>query len=350
MDTNFLIPHIDESLKKICKKRLDNLTKPKASLGRLEELAISYCCMRGNFPGKIEKKAVLVFAADHGIVDEGISAYPQEVTYQMVYNFLKGGAGINVLARAISADVYVIDMGVKEKIKTDSPYFIDKKIAYGTRNFLKDKAMDEHSAKLALEKGKEVLIEILKKEDLDIIAVGDMGIGNTTPSSAITALICSHEIEEVTGRGTGIDDRRYKKKIEILKKALDFHKPRKKDPYDILSKVGGLEIAGIAGAILSAAEKRIPVMLDGFITTAAALIAYLINPRVKDYLFASHCSQEPGHIYSLEFLGLKPLFDLNLRLGEGTGACLGIFLVECGLKIMNEMASFEEAGVSKKDD
>ncbi len=335
----------DYSIKEEIQKKLDNLTKPPGSLGMLEELAQRYALIKGSTKPSLNRKVIFVFAGDHGIAEEGVSAYPREVTYQMVYNFLRGGAGINVLARHIGADVRVIDIGVDFEFgKVDG--LIQKKIRRGTENFLKKPAMSYDEAKQAIKAGIEIVYEEHQR-GIDIAGVGDMGIGNTTASAAIISVITGHGVEVVTGRGTGINEIGWRHKVEVIKKAIELHKPKKDDPIDILSKIGGLEIAGIAGAILGCASKKIPVVLDGVITTAGALIAALLNKKSIDYMFASHLSVEPGHIASLEFLGLKPLLDLNLRLGEGTGACLGINLIEAGVKILKEMASFDSAGVSK---
>lgn len=335
----------DYSIKDEIQKQLDNLTKPPKSLGVLEELAQRYAIIKGSTKPQLFRKVIFVFAGDHGITEEGVSAYPREVTYQMVYNFLRGGAGINVLARHIGAEVRVVDMGVDFEFgKVEG--LIQRKIKRGTGNFLKEPAMSYDEAKQAIKTGIEIVYEEHQR-GIDIAGVGDMGIGNTTASAAIISVITGHEVEVVTGRGTGINETGWRHKVEVIKRAIELHKPKKDDPIDILSKIGGLEIAGIAGAILGCASKKIPVVLDGVITTAGALIAALLNKKSIDYMFASHLSVEPGHMAALEEIGLKPILDLNLRLGEGTGACLAINLIEAGVKILKEMASFDSAGVSK---
>ena len=339
------IKHIPQSAYENVKKRLDNLTKPVGSLGRLEELAQRYVAIRGVDNPKLEKKVIFTFAGDHGVADDGVSAYPKEVTPQMVLNFLRGGAGVNVLARHVGAEVVVVDIGVDYDFKPSNGLLI-KKIARGTRNMAKCPAMSREDAV----KGIEVGIELAKdwsKKNVDIIGTGDMGIGNTTPSSAITAVMTEEPVENVTGRGTGINDEAFKKKVDIIKEAIRINKPDAKDPIDVLSKVGGYEIAGIAGLILGAASRRIPVVVDGFISGAGALIASCIQPAVRDYIFASHLSVEKGHMAVIKKLGNNALLDLNLMLGEGTGAALGIGLVEAGFKILTQMATFESAGVSK---
>lgn len=329
-------------------RRLDNLTKPKGSLGRLEELAGRIVAITRNLKPSIKRKMIFTMAGDHGVVEEGVSAYPQEVTPQMVYNFLRGGAGINVLARHIGAEVIVVDMGVKQKILTDEKKFKDKKVNFGTKNFAKEPAMTKEEAHRTLAGGIEAFEEVYSEEKIDIIGVGDMGIGNTTPSSAIAAVITGEDVELVTGRGTGIDEATFSRKIEVIKRALSLHNPNPKDPIDVLSKVGGFEIGGIAGVILAASSKRVPVVVDGFIASCGALIAFELCPTVKDYLIAAHQSIEAGHMAVLSHMRLRPLLNLDMRLGEGTGAALGIGIVEAAVKIFNEMATFSEAEVSEE--
>lgn len=339
------IEPINTYLMERTQKRLDNLTKPLGSLGRLEELAKLIVCITGKEQPKIKHKIIITMAGDHGVVEEGVSAYPQEVTPQMVYNFLRGGAGINVLARHVGARVVVVDMGVAADLDSH-PELINKKIAHGTKNMAKGPAMSQEQAIKSVEAGIEAVEEELKN-GVDIIGTGDMGIGNTTSSSAIVAAITGEEVAKVTGRGTGIDDVKLKNKVRVIEKALEVNKPNPEDGIDVLAKVGGFEIGGMAGVMLAGAANRIPVLIDGFISGAAALVAVKLNPLVKDYLIASHCSVEAGHIITLKWMGLKPLFDFNLRLGEGTGAALGISIVEAGIKILTEMATFGDAGVSE---
>lgn len=345
------IKEVDSVFKEKTQKRLDNLTKPQGSLGRLEELAKQFVSITRNENPKIKDKVIFTMAADHGVAEEGVSAFLQEVTPQMIYNFLSGGAGINVLAGHIGARVVVIDMGVAKKIKNQKPKtknlnFIDRKIDFGTRNITKCHAMTKEQAIRAIRTGIEVFEEDVRK-GLDIAGTGDMGIGNTTSSSAIVSAITGEPPEEVTGRGTGIDDKAFANKVEAIRRALEVNKPDPNDPIDVLSKVGGFEIGGLAGVILAGAANRIPVVIDGFISGASALIAYKLEPKVKDYIIASHCSAEKGHRVILKFLGLEPLLDFNLRLGEGTGAALGIGIVEAAVKILTEMATFQSAGVSE---
>lgn len=339
------IGDLDKDAMKKAKKRQDSLTKPLGSLGILEEISIKVAGITGDPMPEIKDKVIVTMAGDHGVVEEGVSAYPQEVTPQMVYNFVNGGAGINVLARHIGARVVVVDMGVAVDIKT--PDVVNRKIGYGTKNMAKGPAMTREEAVKSIEAGIDVFEKELKI-GMDIVGVGDMGIGNTTPSSAITAVITGKSVEKVTGRGTGIDDRLFKNKIKVIKKAIKLNKPDPRDSIDVLAKVGGFEIGGMTGIYLAGAANRVPVVVDGFISGVAALLAYKLEPKVKDYLIASHCSVEVGHNRILNWIGIKPLLNLNLRLGEGTGAALGINLVEAACKILTEMAKFASAGVSEK--
>ncbi len=338
---------VNQELQDKTQKRLDNLTKPPGSLGRLEELAKRYVTITGNEYPKINKKDICIFAGDHGVVEEGVSAYPKEVTYQMVYNFLRGGAGINVLAGHAGAGVRVVDMGV-DHIFEDAKGLIKKKIGMGTRNMAAGPAMNMEECIKALEAGIELAHEA-HDEGVDILGTGDMGIGNTTPSSAITAVLTGKPVEYITGRGTGISDEAYRHKIRVIEQSIALNRPDPSDPLDVLSKVGGYEIAGIAGLIIGASACRIPVVIDGFISSAGALVAVSLKKEISQYIFASHLSVEKGHLAILDRIGLNPLLDLNLRLGEGTGACLGISLVEAGVKILTEMATFEGAGVSEAE-
>jgi len=340
------IEQIDNTLAAETQERLDFLTKPQGSLGRLEELAKQVVEITRIKNPQLKHKVVFVMAADHGVTEEAVSAYPKEVTPQMVYNFLAGGAGINVLARHAGARVNISDLGVAVDLNPHVELHIHK-VNYGTKNMAQEAAMTKQEAIQAIENGILTFEEEFKK-GIDILATGDMGIGNTTASAAIIAVITGRQVEEITGRGTGIDDASWRKKVEIIQKAIQVNKPDPKDGIDILLKVGGFEIGGLAGLILAAAAKRLPVVIDGFISSAAALIAYRIEPKVKDYLIASHLSQEKGHRIALDYLGLKPILDLHLRLGEGTGAALAFSIVEAGVKVLNEMATFKSAGVSEK--
>jgi nicotinate-nucleotide--dimethylbenzimidazole phosphoribosyltransferase len=326
--------------------RLDRLTKPLGSLGRLEELAAQYVMISGELKPNVPRGTVFTFAADHGVTMEGVSAYPREVTAQMVLNFLRGGAGINVLARHTGVDVRVVDIGVAHDFGI-VPELIQKKVMPGTKNVLSEPAMSRKQAEQAVLVGAELAAQAVQ-EGIGLIGTGDMGIGNTTPSAAVTAVITGRPVAEVTGRGTGIDDAGHARKVSVIQRALDLHRPNRTDALDVLAKVGGLEIGGLAGLILGAAAARVPVVLDGFIAGAAALIAMGLQPLCRDYLIASHRSVERGHQAILDYVSVKPLLDLDLRLGEGTGACLGMSLVCAAVKIYTEMATFDEAGVSER--
>ena len=328
------------------KVRQDTLTKPTGSLGRLEELSIRIAGMQGKSLPQIKQKAVIVMAADHGVAARGTSAYPQEVTAEMVLNFLHGGAGINVISRQVGARVVIVDMGVAKKLESN-PGLISRRIAAGTQDMSKGPAMTVAQATRSVEAGIEIVVTEIKK-GLDIVATGDMGIGNTTASAAICAVVTGKTAAEVTGRGTGLDDQQLQQKIIIINEAITLNKPDFSKPLEVLAKVGGFEIGGLAGVILGAASHRVPVIIDGFISGAAALIAAGLCPQCKDYMIAGHCSVEPGHKIILQHLGLKPLLDLEMRLGEGTGAALAMSFAEISVHILTEMATFTEAGVAEK--
>jgi nicotinate-nucleotide--dimethylbenzimidazole phosphoribosyltransferase len=287
-------------------------------------------------------------AADHGVAREGVSAYPPEVTYQMVLNFLHGGAAINVLARQAGASVTIVDIGVAGDFDPSLPALLHRKVAHGTRNMLTGPAMTRAEAEKALTEGMDVLA-LVAENGLDLLATGDMGIGNTTPSTAIAAVLTGLPVNTVTGRGTGVDDAGLERKIKIIEQAVALNNPDPYDALDVLCKVGGLEIAGLAGVMIAAAARRISVVVDGFISTAAAMIAVGLVPDVRNYLFSGHQSVEIGHQAMLKHLGLVPLLNLNLRLGEGTGAALSFHLLEAATRILREMATFDEAGVSDRE-
>ncbi len=351
MELDKVIKNIGKNYKDIEKDaqhKIDLKTKPLGSLGILEAIVVKMSMIQNNLNPVIKNKALFVFAGDHGIASEGVSAFPAEVTPQMVFNFLNGGAAINVLCRHNDIDIKIIDMGVNYDFEKNNK-LIDKKVKKGTKNFIKYQAMTRDEAVKSIQNGIDVFNEIHIKKRIDIIGLGDMGIGNTTSSSAIISCITGVDPEKCTGRGTGIDDLRFQNKVNLIKKAIFIHKPRKDDAIDILQKIGGFEIAGIAGAILAASYNKVPVVIDGIISTAGAIIAYLLNPNVSDYIFAGHKSIEIGQKAALEFMNLEPIIDLKMRLGEGTGASLAIGIIDASCRIMREMASFEEAGVSNKE-
>ncbi len=332
------------------KERLDNLALPHWALGDLMDLAIDIAGMTRSLKPDVAKKAIITMAGDHGVVRENISKFPSEVTPQMVHNFVNGGAGINALARQVGARVFVVDMGVAADLNdlADAGKIINMKVGLGTDNIAEGPAMSKTMARKAVESGIDVADSLA--DEIDLFGTGDMGIGNTTPSTAIAAICTGRAVEELTGRGTGLDDKQLAHKIEVINRILEVNEVDKDDGLDILAKVGGFEIGGIAGVILGAAANRKPVLIDGFISTAGALIACKIEPFIKDYLVFSHRSVEPGHKAMQEFLGCrKPLLDLSFRLGEGTGAAVAMNLVEGAVAILTEVATFEEAAVAGAD-
>jgi len=340
------IKPLDAGAMKAAAERQDQLTKPAGSLGVLEEISIKLAGITGSVMNEVDMKTIVVMAGDHGVTDEGVSAFPKEVTPQMVMNFVHGGAAINVLARHAGARVVVVDIGVDAQI--DNPHVLSMKVKNGTDNFAKGPAMTRDEAIRALEVG----IEIAYKEidsGVKLLATGDMGIGNTTPSSAILLALTGRPVDGLVGRGTGIGNGDLDHKRKVITDAIDMLHPDKNDPIDVLAKVGGLEIAGLAGLIIGAASRRVPVVIDGFISSAAALMAGRISPQSIDYMIASHVSVEPGHRLILEELGLNPMLHMDMRLGEGTGAALAMTLVEAATKIIKEMATFAEAGVSDRE-
>lgn len=340
----------DSAAREAAKNRLDNLAIPHWALGDLMDLAIDIAGITKTIKPQITQKAIVTMAGDHGVVAENISKYPSEVTPQMVHNFVNGGAGINALAGQAGAEIFVVDMGVAVDMRAlvEKKKIINKKVALGTENIAVGPAMSKAMAKRAVESGIDIANEL--SAQFDVFGTGDMGIGNTTPSTAIAAVCTGKDVEELTGRGTGLDDEQLKHKVSVIKRALEVNKPDAGDGLDILAKVGGFEIGGIAGLIIGAAANRKPVVVDGFISTAGALIAYKIEPFIKDFLIFSHRSVEPGHKAMQIALGCrKPLLDLNFRLGEGTGAAVAMNLLEGAVAILTEVATFEEASVAEAD-
>jgi len=342
------IQPLDKTAMQSAQARQDMLTKPQGSLGRLEELSIQLAGMMANPMPAVERKTVIVMAADHGVALDGVSAYPPEVTPQMVLNFLYGGAAINVLTRQAGARVLIVDMGVATEIEDASGKLIRRRVGSGTANLAKGPAMTRAQAEESIQSGIEIA-EAEIAQGVDILATGDMGIGNTTPSAAIAACILRRAPTEIVGRGTGVDEAGLARKIHAVESGLKINKPNPADAIDVLAKVGGFEIGGLAGVILASAANRKPVVVDGFISTAAAMVAAVLAPASRDYMISAHTSQERGHKLMLTWLGLNPLLDMNLRLGEGTGAALAFHLVEASARILREMATFAEAGVSDKE-
>jgi nicotinate-nucleotide--dimethylbenzimidazole phosphoribosyltransferase len=337
---------LDHSMEMEAQGHIDQLTKPQGSLGRLEELALRVACIQGKNPPLLGRKLIFIFAADHGIVEEGVSAYPKEVTAQMTHNFIQGGAAINVLARQFTVDVEVVDVGVDHEF-SQLKRLKSLKIKKGTANFTRGPAMTREEARQAVETG-IWLAQESASGGLFLLGAGDMGIGNTTSAAAICSSLTGVPVGEITGRGTGINQATWERKVATIEKGLSLNQPDPGDPMDVLSKVGGLEIGAMTGVILGAAASHTPLMLDGYISTASALLASRMAPTVNQFLFASHLSAEFGHQKMLEDLRLSPLLNLGMRLGEGSGACIAMGLVEAAVKVTREMATFEDAGVGKK--
>ena len=324
--------------------RLDGKTKPRRSLGRLEDLACQIAGIRATDQPAVGPKAIVVMAADHGIAEEGVSAYPQDVTAQMVLNFARGGAAINVLARQAGAEVVVVDLGVKTALPSGLEIRACR-VGEGTRNFTREPAMTRAEALQAIDAGVRVANE-LTAGGVTLLGIGEMGIANTSAASALTCAFTGAPVEEVTGRGTGIDDAGWHRKVNAIRRGLERHPPLKDDPLGTLAQLGGFEIAGLVGVVLGASVARVPVILDGFIASVAALAAVRLAPGARDYLIPSHQSVEIGHRIILQTLKLRPLFNLELRLGEGTCAALAMSFVDAALRLLAEMATFAQAGVS----
>jgi nicotinate-nucleotide--dimethylbenzimidazole phosphoribosyltransferase len=345
------IKPVDRAWIQKAQERTAHLVMPTRALGRLHEISEQLCGIQETLEPSINHKAILVMAGDHGVVEEGVSAYPQEVTPAMVQTFLSGGAGINAISRQVDADVWVVDMGVIADVDTTglkgADRLVVRKIASGTANFTKGPAMSRQEAVASVVTGFEQAASLFA-QGTDILGTGDMGIGNTTPSAAIGVVLAAATVEKMVGRGTGVDDAGLARKRDVVRRGIEFNKPEPEDGLDVLAKVGGFEIGGIAGAILAAACHRRAVVVDGFISTAGALVAHALCPTIKDFLFAGHISEEPGHRIMLAHLGLKPVLDLGMRLGEGTGAALAMSVMEAAVCVFKEVLTFEEAGVANK--
>ena len=346
------IKPLDKTWIERARERTAQLVMPPRALGRLHDFSERLCGIYGTITPSTDKKAVLIMAGDHGIVAEGVSAYPQEVTGAMISTFLSGGAGISAISRQVGAEVWIVDMGVIPELDPSSIQGGDRlwirKVANGTANFAQGSAMTREQAEEAVLAGFQLASDLFDK-GIDILGTGDMGIGNTTPSAAIGAVITGENLDIMVGRGTGIDDQGLQRKREAIQKGVDVNNPDPKDGIDVLSKVGGFEIGGIAGIVLAGAYHHRPVIIDGFISTAGALIANAVCPPVSDYLFAGHKSEEPGHDAMLNHLGLKPILDLGMRLGEGTGGTLAMGIIDGAVRMFKEVLTFEEAGVPDKE-
>ncbi len=325
-------------------QRLANQARPAGSLGLLEPVSARLAAIFGTLDVRLDNKVIVTCAGDHGITEEGVSLFPQEVTAQMVFNFVNGGASINVLGRHAGARVIAADLGVNFDFEPDLHIF-HKKVGKGTANFARGPAMSREEAARSIDAGIEIVNELAADGPLDLLGTGDMGIGNTTPSSAVIAAFSGIPVDQLTGRGTGIDDDALANKIRVIEDSLKLHQPDPNDPLDVLAKVGGFEIGGLAGLVIGAAAAGIPVVCDGLIATAGALIAYELAPAAKDYLFASHRSVEVGHRFMHERLGVEPLLDLQLRLGEGTGAAVAMELLDAATRVLCDIKTFEEVAI-----
>ncbi len=326
-------------------KKLSEQARPAGCLGILENISARLAGIFGTMDVKLKNRIIVTCAGDHGVVEEGVTLFPQEVTQQMVFNFVNGGASVNVIAGHAGARVFVADLGVNYDFRPDLGIF-HKKVRRGTSNFAKGPAMTRDEAVRSIEAGIEIVEELMEKEAIDILGTGDMGIGNTTPSSAVIAAFSGIPVRKLTGRGTGIDDKMLEHKIEVIERGLKINRPDKSDGLDVLAKVGGFEIGGLAGLVLGAAAHGIPAICDGLISTAGALIACGIAPKAKEYLFAGHRSVEAGHRYMLEYLGLEPVLDLGFRLGEGTGAAAAMELLDLSTRILAQIKSFAEVNIN----
>lgn len=339
------ITDIDRAMLKKAKEHTAQLIMPPRALGRLHDIGERLCAIFSTLKPDVRRKAFFVMAGDHGVAKEGVSAFPQQVTGEMVKCFIKGAAGINVLARQLPAEVTVVDMGIIPRFKEERNLLV-RKIRSGTDNIAQGPAMTRTEAENAVLAGFEVGSSAIK-DGVRLLGTGDMGIANTTPSSAVGAVIAGKSVDEMTGRGTGINDEAFTLKCAVIEKAITVNNPDPSDGIDVLSKVGGFEIGGIAGLVLAAAYHRRPIVIDGLISTAGALIAHAMNPLVAEYIFAGHTSVEQGHKYMLSHIGVEPIINLGLRLGEGTGGALAMHVIEAAARVCNEVLTFEEAGVTE---
>ena len=339
MQLHWNIAPLDEAAMAAARERQAQLAKPPGSLGRLEDLSVQLAGITGKVHNKIEKKHLLVFAADNGVVEEGVSSAPQSVTLMQTINLTRHKTGASTLCKHFGCDITVCDVGVNATIKESK--VLNRKIAFGTRNIVKGPAMTREQAVQALETGRE----LARNTEADVIGIGEMGIGNTTTSSAVLSVLLDADVEAVTGRGGGITDKSFLKKKQVIKDAIAINGPDKNDVIDVLAKVGGFDIAAMCGAFLGCAEKRRPVVIDGFISAVAALCAFRLCPEVKGYLIPSHASYEIGYKLSIDAMGLEPLFLLGMRLGEGSGCPLAFEVLRAACAIINDMATFDQAGI-----
>ena len=346
------IKPVEEKWIQKSRERTSQLVMPTRALGRLHEISERLCGIQNTLKPSVKQKAVLIMAGDHGVAEEGVSAYPQEVTGAMVQTFLRGGAGINAISRHVGAEVWVVDMGIIPELDAKSldggDRLIVRKIASGTTNLAKGPAMTRQDAEKSILTGFQLARDLFNK-GIELLGTGDMGIANTTPSAAIGSVITGINPKEMVGRGTGVDDKGFSIKLETVKKGIQVNQPNALDGLDVLAKVGGFEIGGITGCVLAAAFHSRAVVIDGFISTAGALIAYSLCPHVRDYIIAGHCSEETGHRNMLKYIGVEPILDLGMRLGEGTGGALAMSIIEGAICVFNEVLTFDEAGVTDKE-
>jgi nicotinate-nucleotide--dimethylbenzimidazole phosphoribosyltransferase len=346
------ISGVDRNWVDKAQRHTGQLVMPPRALGRLHDISERLCAIQETLAPSLAQKAIVVMAGDHGIAGAGVSAYPQEVTGAMVQTFLAGGAGINAISKQVGADVWVVDMGIIPELDPgampNAERLLVKKVATGTRNFAEGPAMTRREAQQAIETGFAVASDLFEC-GVDVLGTGDMGIGNTTPSAAIGAIVTGASLDDMAGRGTGIDTEGLGRKIALIRRGIEANRPDNRDGLDVLKKVGGFEIGGIAGLVLAGAYHRRPVVVDGFISTAGALIADCLCPQIRDYIFAGHRSEEPGHRIMLQHLSMKPILDLGMRLGEGTGGALAMGVIEAAARMFREVMTFEQAGVPEKE-
>ncbi len=340
------IKPLDEAIIKQAWQKVDNLVKPIGSLGRLEEIAVQISGITGRLSNELPKKCIIIMSADNGVYEEGVSTSPQELTLLQTINFTKGITGVNVLSHHAHSDLQIIDIGIKDEL--DCPGILNKKIRKGTDNMAKGPAMSREEAIKAIEVGIHVVAD-LAKSGYNLLGTGEMGIGNTSSSSAILMALTGCSSDLAVGKGAGLTDAGLALKKQVIDKALALNKPNPEDPLDVLSKVGGLDIAGLTGCFLGASYHRIPIVIDGFISAAAAFIAYRINPQVKSYLIPSHASAEPGYEFIMREIGLEPMLYLKMRLGEGTGCALAFHIIDAAMEMMNHMGTFQEANIPSEN-
>lgn len=338
-------PQDAEAVKKAW-DRIDNLTKPIGSLGVLEEIAAKVSGITGKLHNKLDKRNIIIMCADNGVVEEGISSNPQKTTALVTENFTKGITGVNVFSRFANSDITVVDIGINADIENSK--VLNRKISYGTSNIAEGPAMSREQLIKAIETGIEI-VDVLVEKGYELFGTGEMGVGNTTTSAAVISILCDLDSDIVVGRGAGLLNKEFKNKKRVVRQAIELNKPNKEDVLDILSKVGGYDIAGLCGCFLGAAKNRVPIVIDGVISSAAALCAYKMNPFARDYIFPSHMSAEPGAVCMMKEIGLEPMLNLRMRLGEGSGCPIAFKIIDAALCMINEMGTFEDAKLDSED-